>query len=102
MQGGCEAQCTSPDGALFCDGQYVDHGGNLDACVAALEAAVSASVDLSARGSASSDCTGNMCSAEAEGEASASCALSPDRKSGGLGGLGLLLAALGFAAVRRR
>jgi hypothetical protein len=26
IQGGCVAHCEEPEGALFCDGQYVDHG----------------------------------------------------------------------------
>jgi hypothetical protein len=38
LQGGCETACSKPDGALFCDGQYVDVGDKLDQCVADLKA----------------------------------------------------------------
>ena len=67
LSGGCEVQCQSPDGALFCDGQYVDHGGNLEECIAALNAFL----DIEVSGSAS--CSGNSC----EAEASASCSAAP-------------------------
>src|SRR5438105_1420269 len=33
LTGGCQAQCTTPQGALFCDGQYVDTGNNLQQCI---------------------------------------------------------------------
>ncbi len=98
LEGGCKAQCQQPKGALFCDGQYVDTGNNLENCIAALNAILNVKVDAS--GSAS--CTGNECSAE--GEASASCgrvASSDVPASSPLwiaAGLGLA----GAAAVRRR
>lgn len=101
MQGACEAACSSPEGALFCDGQFVDHGGKLNECIDALEAYLKAHVDVSARGSATSDCVGNSCSASAEGSAEASCsygALPPVGSGSLLGGL----AALGMTWVRRR
>jgi hypothetical protein len=74
-KGGCEARCDEPEGALFCDGQYVDHGGNLAECKAALKAALDIEVEGSASGS--SECSDGSC--EAEGEASASCSLAPAR-----------------------
>lgn len=69
LTGGCEAECESPEGALFCDGQYVDHGGNLDACVAALRSLLDIEVDVSATGAAS--CNGGRCTAD--GQLDASC-----------------------------
>jgi len=98
LEGGCKTQCTQPNGALFCDGQYVDAGNNLQNCIDALNAYLNIKVDAS--GSAS--CTGNECSAE--GEASASCgrvARSDVPSASSLwivAGLGLV----GAAAVRRR
>jgi hypothetical protein len=62
LQGGCEVECQSPEGALFCDGQYVDHGGNLEKCIAALNAYLEVEVDASS----SAACEGNSCSAEAQ------------------------------------
>jgi hypothetical protein len=99
MQGGCEFACKAPEGAAFCNGQYVDHGDNAQECFAALAALV----NFEASGSASSECSGNKCSAEAEGKASASCASAPLGR--GLGSSGLLGAALGLIGVsvaRRR
>jgi hypothetical protein len=32
----CSTQCAQPEGALFCDGNYVDVGGDLPRCVEAL------------------------------------------------------------------
>lgn len=94
--GGCTAQCSQPMGALFCDGQYVDTGNNLQMCIDDLKAALNITVMASASG----QCSGNTCTGKAN--ASASCALSPGSTpwSGGslLAGLGLGLAVL----VRRR
>lgn len=72
LEGGCKARCSKPEGALFCDGQYVDTGDNLQQCIDALKA----QLNIQVSGSASSSCTGNQCTAEAEG--TASCATSPN------------------------
>lgn len=72
LEGGCKARCSKPEGALFCDGQYVDTGDNLQQCIDALKA----KYNIQVSGSASSQCTGNECTAEAEG--TASCAASPN------------------------
>jgi hypothetical protein len=71
LQGGCKARCEKPEGALFCDGQYVDTGDRLKECVDALKAVF----NIEVQGSASLGCSGNECSGEAEG--SVSCAASP-------------------------
>jgi hypothetical protein len=85
-----------PEGALFCSGQYVDHGGNLDECLSAIEAAI----EFESRGSSSASCQNNSCQAEAEGEASASCALAPGSRR--RADLLWLLAAVGLAGLARR
>lgn len=95
LQGGCTAQCESPDGALFCDGQYVDHNGNLESCIAALNAYLS--VDVETSGSAA--CDGSSCTAE--GSCSAS-SIGPKPSSQSLPWFAAGLAALGIAAARRR
>jgi hypothetical protein len=93
LQGGCEGACSG-DGALFCDGQYVDHGNNLQDCIDALRA------ELNITASGSAQCSGNSCTAEGEAEASCGVARLPSRGSmawiAGLVGLGA------FAARRRR
>jgi hypothetical protein len=71
LEGGCKARCQQPEGALFCDGQYVDTGNNMQNCIDALRAAL----NIQVQGSASAECSGNQCTGEAEG--SVSCAASP-------------------------
>jgi MYXO-CTERM domain-containing protein len=94
LTGGCETQCSKPEGALFCDGQYVDAGNNLEECFAALKAIFD--IDVDASGSAS--CEGNTCMAE--GEVSCNCTAdgAGDLELAGKMGLGLLV----FGATRRR
>ena len=97
MQGGCEVQCEEPEGAVFCDGQYVDQGNNAQDCIDALNAAINGEVHSS--GSAS--CSGNSC--EAEGEAGCSAGrIAPVPPGAGaaaiLAGFGVAL----FLGARRR
>lgn len=100
MQGKCEAQCTRPDGALVCDGQFID-AADVDACVGAIQDALD--IEVEASGSADADCQGNECRADAEG--SVSCAVAPLQPSGQDSGNGWWLAvgaALGLTHLRRR
>jgi hypothetical protein len=97
LTGGCEAACQTPEGALFCDGQYVDTGNNLECCIAALNAYLS--VDVTTTGSAA--CSGNSCSAEGSATCQASLAPSPTREGLPFFMAGLALAGLGIARRRR-
>jgi MYXO-CTERM domain-containing protein len=108
LQGGCTAECTKPEGALFCDGNYVDRGGNAQACIDAIKAALpSVTIDVSATASGTSNCTGTNtgthCEANGQADASASCAFSP-RPASNANTYGALaaLAALGAVCFRRR
>jgi hypothetical protein len=94
LKGGCELDCDS-ESAMFCDDNYVDHGGNLQKCIDALKAEINITVDASASG----ECSGNQCSGEAE----ASCACSAPARSdaSGLAWLGAL-GVLGAVCARRR
>jgi hypothetical protein len=80
FQGGCETQCESPSGAIFCDGQFIETS-NIDNCVDALRDLLNASVEFEA---------------EASGSASVSCAVTDEpagpagRGAGALLGFGLL------------
>jgi MYXO-CTERM domain-containing protein len=97
LQGGCQAACDKPQGALFCDGEYVDDNGNLQSCIDALDKFLKEHVDASASGS----CTDNSCT----GEAQASCKCStPARGDAGTpaGLAAAAFAALAVAARRRR
>jgi hypothetical protein len=73
VQGGCEAACDTEEGALFCDGQYVDHGNNLEECAAALEAALDIEVEGHAHGESS--CDNGRCMAMGEAEVSSDCSV---------------------------
>jgi MYXO-CTERM domain-containing protein len=94
--GGCKTDCETMKGALFCDGQYVDHDDNLEECIAALEATLDIKVETYAEGS--SDCANGMCTAE--GEAGVKCSAAPyaPASAGGLAVFGLL----GAVLLRRR
>lgn len=96
LQGGCEIACESPDGALFCDGSYVDAGNNLAECIAYLNGILQVEVDAS--GSAA--CDNNACTAEA----SASCgnSIGPKPTSNSLPWYAAALAAAGLAIGTRR
>lgn len=102
VSGGCKVRCQQPEGALFCNSNYVDAGNNLDDCIDALRAKFAINVDVSARGSA--ECSNGQCTAEGEAEASCAvaepgrCGPSPSRAGWVLGGLGLGLA----LSLRRR
>jgi MYXO-CTERM domain-containing protein len=94
----CTTQCGQPEGALFCDGSYVDVGGDLTACVDALNTVLNAKITVTASGSSS--CEGNNCTGN--GTVKASCAASPSPASGGaIGALGAMLA-MAVVGARRR
>jgi len=99
LTGGCQAACSKPEGALFCDGQYVDVGDQLDACIADLKSLLQIEVKGYAYGDA--ECRGNTCTAE--GEAGFSCAQAGAGESSG-SALGILgaIAAFGLAMGRRK
>jgi hypothetical protein len=97
----CEGECDKPEGALFCDGQYIDHGGKLQDCISEINGWLEAHVDASAQGTASGECSGGSCEAQAEGSAEASCATVPGGPAGtGAALFGMVLA--GAAIARRR
>jgi MYXO-CTERM domain-containing protein len=96
----CEGHCQEPEGAVFCDGQYVDRGNNAEECVAALNAALDVEVEGSA--SSSGECAGGRCEGEAEAKGSAKCAVSNPGAARGLGTSVGLLALVAAAAIARR
>jgi hypothetical protein len=99
VTGGCEVDCETEEGALFCDGQYIDHGNNLEECSAALEAALD--IEIMAHAEGSSSCENGQCMAE--GEAEASCSVTePGAARSPWAWSGLALALVGLCIRRRR
>ncbi|MBM4360442.1 MAG: hypothetical protein FJ096_20235 [Deltaproteobacteria bacterium] len=96
LQGGCEVQCQKPEGALFCNGQYV-YASDVTACVNYL-----IEQGLTVQGSGKLTCDANGC--DVEGAISACSASPADPVGTGLGAFGFGTLALGMAArtVRRR
>lgn len=91
LEGGCEAQCTEPNGGLFCNGQYVN-ATEVEACIVAL-ANQGIEVDVSARGSVTCDLSG----CDGEGGATG-CSLT----GAGGGSVAIALLGLAFFFWRRR
>jgi len=99
MTGGCKARCEKPEGALFCDGNYVDTGNNLQSCIDALKAALNVKVEASG----SSSCTGNECNADGTAKVTSSCAVASATGAPLSPGLFFGFAgAIAVGAVRRR
>lgn len=99
----CELQCSKPEGALFCDGQYVDVGDDLKACLDYLETVLE--IDVKGYASAQGECTAGAGGATCEGKAEAglSCAIARPRSLAFPPlSCGLLFAAAAFAARRSR
>ncbi len=96
LTGGCDVACDSPNGALYCDGDFVDTGGNFGDCVASLNACLS--VEVEASGSA--DCADNKCQAQAEG--SITCAMPATPLPKDTPWHALALCALGVGLISRR
>ncbi|MFO0550379.1 MAG: hypothetical protein U0271_18435 [Polyangiaceae bacterium] len=96
VTGGCKTQCSEPDGALFCNGEWINTT-DLDACIQAIEDQYNITVETHS----SASCTGNECTAEAG--CTATCAVSPEHQgstSVGLAAFGLV--GIGLFAARRR
>lgn len=98
QSGQCEVQCADPDGAVFCNGQFVDSGGNAKECLAAIDAYLKAHVQASGMAS----CSGNTCNAE--GKVSCHCSTPAQRTGSMPAGLAMLgaLGLIGVARMRRR
>ncbi len=96
LQGGCETQCEEPEGALFCNDQFVDTD-DFDACIAEIEA----SFDVTVTGYLEGECSGNQCNVEAG--CSTDCSTAPGRTSSdfSIGMLVVGLAGMLGAAGRR-
>jgi hypothetical protein len=99
LQGHCNVDCqTTGKGALICDNQYIDHGGNLDECIKAINSVVNVKVQYSSQGS----CSGNTCQGSAEASASCTVArvLGSDTNAGGA--YAAIAAGMMGLALRRR
>jgi MYXO-CTERM domain-containing protein len=96
VKGGCDVQCQKPEGAIFCNGQFV-HASDIEACIQYL-ATQNIDVDVSARGTVGCDLNGCHQSGSASG-----CSVSSASPTGsGLGAAVFALFALAAALVRPR
>ena len=102
LQGHCTTDCGDPkQGALFCQGEYIDHKGTVNECIAAIRALLpTVYVDGSATGQSS--CSGNTCQASGEAHGSVTCAFAPSGSGGNVAGAFAALSVLGAAFMRRR
>jgi hypothetical protein len=101
VSGGCQGDCKDAKGALFCDGEYIDHNGTVDECIAALKAALpTIYVDTSAQGQSS--CMGSSCQASGQAQASANCSFAPSGSGSDWPAAFSVFAALGAICMRRR
>jgi hypothetical protein len=101
IKGGCETDCTAPDGALFCTDQngreqYV-HVTNLDDCTAYLLSQFNVKVTASATATCGIDgCVG-------EANAGVGCSTQPIGSAPlNVGAIATMVVGLGFIASRRR
>lgn len=99
LRGGCEVQCERPEGALFCNGQYVA-ASDVNACIEYIQQNWDGKVDVSARGEVTCDLSGCVGTGDAQiGWCSVS---SPGVAAGGTGAVAAAALALGALARRRR
>jgi MYXO-CTERM domain-containing protein len=94
VKGGCDVQCQKPEGAIFCNDQYV-HASDVKACITYL-ATQGIKVDASATGTVGCDLSGCHESGSSKG-----CSVSPSSAAGGASGVAALLG-LAAALVRSR
>lgn len=78
----CDESCDEPEGALFCNGQFIEHGDNLEHCVSALREELG--IRVVALAETGSDCSGDSCVAHRDLEvACAGPGCVPDQGSAG-------------------
>ena len=95
LEGGCKVKCSEPEGALFCDGQYVNVVGNAQDCLDYL-ATVGLSVDIGGH------CDGRGCEVSAGVGCSAAPYMGAINERSGVGAIAGLMLGLGMIVSRRR
>jgi hypothetical protein len=97
LRGSCRVQCQKPDGAIFCNGQYVN-ASDVKACLAYL-ATRGINVDASAAGSGS--CGPDGCVGTGSAKVSG-CAFAPAEADAAVGSLAAICLALAARLARAR
>ena len=90
-----------PEGALFCDGQFVDTGDNMNECAEWIRGELE--IDIDGWVDADADCEGDTCRVDAA--AGCTCANGPGTPTPPTGAAAAVIASLamlGFLARRRR
>jgi hypothetical protein len=98
LKGGCDVQCTRPEGAIFCNGQYV-HASDIESCIAYL-ATRGIQVDVSARASAT--CTLAGCNGVSSSSVSGCSVSGAINQAAGMAPFGFAFLFTGAAAARWR
>lgn len=103
VTGGCKVACQSKEGSLFCDGQFVDYGDNLQKCVDALQSRWAVSVQANSSGNSKCDDAGK-CTAEGKASVMSNCiVVAPGTSNGNWGAAGAgVFGLLGLILWRRR
>lgn len=100
LKGGCDVQCSKPDGALFCNGQYV-YASDIKECIAWL---LEQGIEVDASASASLSCDGGSC--DLASALDSGCTVNDAISGGDLpeaeGLLAMMLLGLGVTVRRRR
>jgi hypothetical protein len=91
VRGGCALSCRSQQGALFCDGQYIDPGENLQRCIEALRAI---NVRVEGESSGDAECRGGSCQVAGQARASSDCSATRPGSPSNLWALMALVAAM--------
>jgi len=73
VTGGCKVSCQRTEGALFCDGNYVDDGDRLQQCIDALKATLNAHVQAQSSGQAG--CDAGKCQAHGQASVKTNCSV---------------------------
>jgi hypothetical protein len=76
IQGSCKAQCKAKEGAIFCDGQFVNTDA-IDACKQSIQDALKIKVRVRGEAEGESGCDGGTCEASGRAKVSSDCSSVP-------------------------
>ncbi len=106
MEGTCETECEVSERALFCNGQYIAHGGDLDRCLATLQTQMHTEIEGATPRVQANVCVDGDCAFDPSQDvapAQACAVAEPGRApAGNMAWLGLLLLPVAWRLTSRR